>query len=371
MSKANFFKRLSPANLADAIERRGVAGTAVHAVRRLGTVMEHSLVGPSLIRINPMGFVCNHTCPMCWLQHLDGDHLKAKKKEDVKEGMQLEDYERLFDTMPPGLEEVNIVGGGEPLVHRQCVGIMRAIKQRGLRGSLITNGSLMKPEIGAEMVDMGWDHVRVSVHAGDRETYNAIQGVDRFDIVRENIQAFHRARVDRGREAQCRLHVFHVIQHENIPSIERLFAFAEEVSADFIEFEKIIPYDDAKWLTPEELQLARDRIAECASRCRIPSNCDVAIGQLSAEKKSVESENRRWVPAKRCSVGFDQAFIDSFGKVTPCCFSDEEMGNVREQSFADIWKSPAYSKFRTDLIQGRFRKYCITNRCHLPSVLHN
>ena len=85
----------------------------------------------------------------------------------------------------------------------------------------------------------------------------------------------------------------------------------------------------------------------------------------------MESDARPWIPAKRCSVGFDEVFITAMGDVMPCCFSDDTMGNVREQPFHAIWQNEKYRKFRSELIGGRFRKYCITNRCHLPNVLHN
>ena len=62
---------------------------------------------------------------------------------------------------------MNIVGGGEPLVHPECADIMREVKKRGVRGYLISNGTLMKEPISQAMVDMGWDLTRLSVHAGD------------------------------------------------------------------------------------------------------------------------------------------------------------------------------------------------------------
>jgi MoaA/NifB/PqqE/SkfB family radical SAM enzyme len=80
-------------------------------------------------------------------------------------------------------------------------------------------------------------------------------------------------------------------------------------------------------------------------------------------------EEAVFVPGKRCAVGFDQTFITSFGDVRPCCFSDEDMGNVRERTFREIWWGPRYSDFRRRLISGSFAKYCSENRCTLPSVL--
>src|SRR5437870_2517069 len=115
MEELSISKILRPGRLLRGLKARGLKGSAFHALRRVGTFAERALVGPDFIRITPMGWVCNHACPMCHLQHTAPDRLKALKKQDVQDGMRLEEYRRLFNGMPPGLEEVNIVGGGEPL----------------------------------------------------------------------------------------------------------------------------------------------------------------------------------------------------------------------------------------------------------------
>ncbi|MBI1291601.1 radical SAM protein [bacterium] len=371
MSKRVLLKGLQPKRFVAALRRRGIGGLTTHSMRRVGTMMGTALTGPAVIRINPMGFVCNHACPMCWLQHLDQEELKKAKKADIADNLKLDDYVRLLDSMPTGLEEVNVVGGGEPLVHKQCVDIMRAIKSRKLRGSLISNGSLLKQPVADALLDMRWDSLRVSVHGGDPEAYKAIQGVDHFDTVRRNLTYFTEQRRALGRERDCGLVVFHVIQHENIPHLERLFQFAEDVGADQMVLEKIIPYDSGKWLSKDELRSASEQIRECSERFRITFNKDAILGQLHHEEVVAEVEGRPWVPAKRCSVGFDEAFIDAMGNVLPCCFSNDIMGNIRESSFAKIWQSPQYRAFRGELMNGEFRGYCISNRCHLPNVLHD
>lgn len=54
------------------------------------------------------------------------------------------------------------------------------------------------------MLAMGWDPVRVSMHAGDAETYARGQGVDHFERVRERVQHDDRVRCGAGVVVQCR-----------------------------------------------------------------------------------------------------------------------------------------------------------------------
>lgn len=370
MSHLSFFRSLQPHKLMRAVRSRGLRGTVMHGLRRAGTVMERPLVGPSLLRINPMQFVCNHTCPMCWLQHLDPADLKAQKQTDRERGMKFEHYRRLFDSFPLGLEEVNVVGGGEPLVHPQAVEIMEEVKRHGWRGSLITNGTLLKEAAAQRLVDARWDDVRVSVHANDPETYRRIQGVDRFETMKSNLITLNRLRRSIPGKPATRLSVFHVVQRENLHCIPSLFQLAEEVGADFIEFDKIIPHDPDMMLTFDESKRLREELESCARDSRIPCNSAQILGELQSEEHCL-THNKPFIPAKRCSVGFDQAYITSLGDVLPCCFSNEVLGNVLETPFHELWFGEKYQKFRVRLINGKFARYCITSRCTLPGVLHH
>lgn len=370
MSKLIVLKELKPGRIVRGLRNRGVAGAGLHALRRAGTLVEKALVGPYLIRINPMDYVCNHTCPMCWLQHLTPEELKRGKKADLQGGMKLADYEKMFDGMPIGVGEINIVGGGEPLVHPEAEGILRAIKKRGWRGWIITNGTLMKESISRAMVESGWNMVRVSVHAGDPETYRLIQGVDRFEQLRTNLQTFNRLRRETAPEKRTQFVMLHVLQKENIPTIEKLFAFAEESGADSIDFDRIVPYSAERRVTAEEFKTAREALASCARDSRIPCNAAQILPELQMEEHLLR-DNKPFVPAKRCSVGFDHVFITGSGDVKPCCYSDEVMGNVRERTFKEIWFDEKYAEFRHRLINGKFAPYCIINRCTQKGVLHN
>ena len=154
MGKLESLKFLNPARLAGGLRPRGVKATAYHAVRRVGTVAERALVGPDLLRINPLGYICNHKCPMCFLQEMPPETLKEKTALDRKESLRLAEYEALFESVPPGLEEINVTGGGEPLAHPDVIEIMQAIKRRGVKGSLISNGPLLSEKIARAMIEM-------------------------------------------------------------------------------------------------------------------------------------------------------------------------------------------------------------------------
>ncbi len=368
MSKLSLFKNFKPSLILSAINNRGMTGFTLHSLRRLGSMYEFVLMGPDTLRINPIGAQCNHACPMCWIRQVEPDERNRLFREDRENAMNLADYRSLFNGMPVGLHEVNVVGGGEPLLHREIIPILTAVKEHGWVGSLITNGTLMTKSVSDDLVRIRWDNVRVSVNGGDRETYHKIQGVDRFDLMRDNLRYYDQIRRRQSGSNRGRLSAFHVIQRDNLDSIDRLFDISEEIGADTIEFAAIIPFDPGAQLTADEQTRAVDTLNYCAQRSPVPCNLSEIVRQLSP---ATGEDNDAFRPARFCSVGFDQTFILSNGNVMPCCFSTEVLGNVREMSFKDIWRGEKYQKFRIRLIRGKFARYCIECQCALPGVLHN
>lgn len=369
--KLPLLRFLRPGKLLGGLRRRGVRGAFWHALRKAGTLRGRALTGPYLLRINPMGALCNHACPMCWRQHHDPADLKARHALDRSGVMRLEDYRRLFSAMPPGLEEVTLTGGGEPLLHPDALAIMAEIKQRGWRGYLITNATLLNEAAARRLVAMRWDAVRVSAHCGDRELFKKIHGVDRFEELKRNLTTYTRLRREAGVAGRCRLTLFNVIQRESIAGIAGMFAFAEEVGADEIVFDKVIAYAPADELTPQELREAARRIEAGAAASRVAGNYAEILGKLAVEEEvKCRAAAAPFRPAARCSVGFDEAYVSAAGEVIPCCLSYEVLGDLRTQDFRQIWFGEKYAAFRKRLIEGQFADYCIRLRCAMKHVLH-
>lgn len=367
---------LKPGKILGGLRRRGLRGALLHALRKAGMLRGRALAGPYLLRINPVGALCNHACPMCWRQHATPEELKTRQAQDRDGVLRLADYQRLFDSVPRGLEEVALTGGGEPLLHPDALEIMAEIKRRGWRGYLITNGTLFGEEAARRLAAMRWDAVRVSAHCGERELFARIHGVDRFEQLKTNLETYTRLRREAGMAGRCRLALFNVIQRENIGGIEAMVAFAEAVGADEIIFDKVIAYDPRDALTPDELREAARRIRAASAGARVGGNYGEILGKLEVEEEVARAEcgsgeASPFRPAARCSVGFDEAHISATGEVSPCCLSSERMGDLRVQNFSEIWYGPRYADFRKRLIAGQFADYCIRLRCAMKHVLHD
>ncbi len=297
------------------LRHRGMRNSAIHGIRRMLAYRNITLFGPDMIRINPMSAICNHRCSMCWLQTIPEDTRKNLIRQDQHERMNAPDYDRLLRSMPAGLREVNVVGGGEPLLHPEIHSIFRSIKRRGYRGSLITNGTNLTPELAEDLTNIQWDHIRISISAGDRDTYHRVQGVDRFDRLIRNVRILNRFRSTKSRP-RMHLSVFHVLQRDNISNPSLLFGIAEQLEADFIEFDPLIPLNPDLALSHDELATAIELLPKTAARSSVPSNVSEIVSNL---RKQLEVNDIRtaFIPARRCSVGYDQCFIQQTAMCIP------------------------------------------------------
>jgi MoaA/NifB/PqqE/SkfB family radical SAM enzyme len=389
---------------------------SMQRIHDYGIEVQYALLGPQLLRVNPVDFLCNATCPMCWQRHLPPGELKRQRKQELQSVLTIDEYEKLLRTVPPGLEAIELVGGGEPLLHPDACELMRRIRQRGIRGQLISNGILLTQKLALAMVEMGWNHVRISVNAADRETYRIVNGVDRFDVVVQNLATYHRLRAEAGATRACEMQLFFVLQRANLDGVGAMLALAREVGADSVVFELIRPFTEAERLLAGELLKLRESFEKLAGRAPIEFNSDAILRQIendlvtfrdpspetagaaldpvdavgsraSATEPMVDANvsslagsdaavpsgaptpDKEFIPGKACVVGFKHAFITAQGNVQPCCFSPEVMGNIREQDFSEIWYGEPYCNFRKRLANGQFSDYCKTNWCALPEVI--
>lgn len=117
--------------------------------------------------------------------------------------MPMEEFRRIVD-------QYTAMGGkyvsltpivGEPFVDRYLFERLDDLNRRPeIKGFYFyTNAILMKPEVSEKLLKYSEKlNIYVSWGGFDRETYKAIMGVDRFDIVSRNIEAFVEAKSNLG-----------------------------------------------------------------------------------------------------------------------------------------------------------------------------
>jgi Fe-coproporphyrin III synthase len=231
--------------------------------------------------------------------------------------------------MLPSLErlgtEVALLSGGEPLLNPDWAPIAEMLRENGLKVWLLTSGlSLAKH---ARRAGALFQAITVSLDGTDRETYQAIRGLDALDNVCDGI----RAAAAHGVAPSLRV----TVQRANFRQLPRFVALAKELGArqvSFLAVDVANPHafgrtDEFKSdlaLLPEDLPLF-DRvlrtleleyaeefrsgfIAESPKKLRRIWEYFAAIHGLGA------------YPPVRCNAPEFSAVIGATGRVQPCFF---------------------------------------------------
>lgn len=106
---------------------------------------------------------CNFTCGFC-------------AGRSMRQGdLSWDDFEK-FLSMNPGLKHVELQGEGEPLMHPRFFDMAAACRARGIKVSLITNGSMLSERAVTRLIEENVDSLHVSIESADPEQFQAIRG---------------------------------------------------------------------------------------------------------------------------------------------------------------------------------------------------
>ncbi len=185
-------------------------------------------------------YKCNFRCVYCFEESVKDDISLDKQRSDMIirwliNRIHRRGYRRLF----------LVFYGGEPLLNAEPIDyIGRILKHWAARNGvafnfgIITNGSLIKPQLIDRWREIGLDSIRVCID-GDREAHNKkrpfINGAGTFDLIIENVRRV----VDR-----VKVGVVGNFDKENLGSIPGLLDYLEQqellYKLDTIDFSPIV-----------------------------------------------------------------------------------------------------------------------------------
>jgi AdoMet-dependent heme synthase len=317
-----------------------------------------------------------------------------------------------------------VLSGGEPLYRRDIFQLARFATDRGLRVALATNGTMVTKQLAKRIVDSGVRRVSISLDGADSLTHDTFRGIPgAFDAAVYGLRnlkelgmsvqinmtiARHNARqlpqvldMARGLGADA-LHTFLLV-----PVGCGVDIAAEQMVAPE-EYEEMLNWFYDRSLeggielkatcAPHYFRVARQRRAaehRAASELGVahparfsqggepigpadtimPGATGVIIhpqGHPGAAAKNAEHAGVGGHPSgmnamtKGCLAGTGVCFISHEGEVFPCGYLPAIAGDLRKQSFADIWEnSVVFNELRdTDNLKGKcgcceFRNICM------------
>lgn len=311
---------------------------------------------------------CNLKCRHCY---------SSSEAKTYDNELSTEEALTLIDDLADFNVPVILFSGGEPLIRKDFFTLAAHAREKGIRATLSTNGTLITPEVAQKIKEHGIGYVGISID-GVREVNDDFRGVEgAYDRALEGIR--------NCRSVGQRVGLRFTINKANMDYVSDVLDLLEEEGIDRICFYHLvysgrgeaIKHDD---LSAEEtravVDLIIDRVLDFDKRgikkevLLVDNHADGPYMYLKFREKDPERAAHiyrllRINGGNRSGIAFSN--IDNEGNVHPDQFTQHHtLGNVRERKFSDIWCDTSIP-----LLAGlKDRKALLDEKCRACSWLN-
>ncbi len=301
---------------------------------------------PIYVKIK-VNYGCNLKCEMCkhWRETREPPISMSRFREIISELAEL------------GCKKIHF-SGGEPMLRPQLPDLVEHASQLGMRVTLTTNGTLIDKVKAKRLVEAGLRGVNVSIDSPLRKMHEKIRGVEgSFKQTTRAVSLFNKY----SHKGKLTVRINTVVGRSNYQTLATLPDLAHELGADGIN---LIPVDDH---CGEHLSMRKKDIALYNSEIapiieQRAQELGVNIADEDAFPFGRDDSQVRLGRAGRYAFGYYNKFpcyapwthslIDFNGLVYVCCMTREQikpLGDVRKQSFTEIWEGAAYRQIRLNM----------------------
>src|SRR5271167_3286153 len=293
----------------------------------------------------------------------------------------------IIDQIATVSNPILVLSGGEPLYRSDIFQLARYGTDKGLRVALATNGTLVTKHVARMIVDSGVQRVAISLDGADALTHDTFRGIPgAFDAA---IAGFRNLK-NLGMSVQINT----TIARHNAHQLPAVLELARSLGADAlhtfllvpvgcgvdIAAEQMVPPEEYEqmlnWFYDQSLEGGIELKATCA-----PHYFRVARQRKAADRLAGRNEVARPAPSgneigptdmtmpgstgispkpaggppvghtghpgdmnamtKGCLAGTGVCFLSHEGEVFPCGYLPALAGDLRKQSFAEVWNNSA------------------------------
>jgi len=251
-------------------------------------------------------------------------------------------FQTVIDQLQDTLSYLTFYFQGEPYLHPQFIPMVEYAYRRGIYTATSTNAHFLNDGNAKATVESGLDRLIISIDGTTQDTYESYRiGGSLEKVIRgtENIVKWKKQLKSLTPHVVFQFLVVKPNEHQ----IQDVYKLARQLGVDQVALKtaQIYDYQNGSPLIPSQDKFSRYR----------------KTSQGHYEIKS-SMHNQCWKMWHSCVVTWD-------GKVVPCCFDKDAkfvLGNLKENSFEEIWNGPGYQQFRQSLLRSR-REIEICKNC--------
>jgi len=230
---------------------------------------------------------------------------------------------------------------GEPYLNRQFLDLVKLASEANIYTATSTNAHYLDDETAKKTVESGLDRLIISIDGASQETYESYRVGGKIKKVIEGTKNIIKWKKELKSSTPHVIFQFLVVK-PNEQDIPKIYELAKELEVDEVKLKtaQIYDYQNGSPLIPNNPKYSRYR--------------KLANGLYTIKNKLL---NQCWKMWHSCVLTWD-------GRVVPCCFDKDathQLGNLKTESFHNIWQGDAYNKFRSDILKARNEVDICTN----------
>lgn len=223
---------------------------------------------------------------------------------------------------------------GEPYLNPHFLDMVLYAHRKGIYTATSTNAHYLTDEKAKKTVESGLDRLIISIDGTTQDIYEQYRIGGKLEKVLEGARNIVRWKKALNSKTPFIFFQFLVVK-PNEHQIEEVKKLGKEIGVDQVRFKTAQVYDFEK--DPNQL---------------IPTN-----NKYSRYKKDEQGNMKvKSGLSNYCWKLWHANVITWDGLVVPCCFDKDathQLGNLKTQSFKEIWQNPNYHQFRKELMTSR------------------
>ena len=282
---------------------------------------------PTHLQVEPTA-LCNLRCALCHV---------TEGMDRPTGHMDIDVFKKLIDDIGNYVFLILLWDWGEPLLNPALCEMIAYARQRGIKVVTSTNGHLLAKDDNADrLIESGLDSLIIALDGIRQETYSRYRQGGDVETVLEGVRTIVERKRALGSETPL-INLRFLVTTDNEHEIPELKKLAESLGVDALSLKTINPHSDNLY-TAEESSHDEDGTEF------FPQNVRYRRFDYAADGRT-----RIRLAKNPCRNLWNAPAIHWNGVVCPCTYDYAEhfvLGDLREDSFRDIWTGDAYANMR-------------------------
>jgi radical SAM protein with 4Fe4S-binding SPASM domain len=264
---------------------------------------------------------CNLKCSHCYIN---------ATKEELQGELTTEEAKRLMDQIAEVSRPLLILSGGEPLLRRDIYELIQYGTNKGFRMGLGSNGSLIDETVAKKLKDAGVKTVSISLDSCDPEKHDEFRGVK--GSWQKAVNALTALK-----QNGVLVQVNTTVTQQNHDEIDEIMSFTEQIGVENFHLFFLVPTGRGTKFTDISPAQYENMITSTFAKTgkhklNVRPSCAPQFMRIA---QAMGLDMKQWI--RGCLAGLYYCRVYPNGDITPCPYLPIKLGNIKEQTFSEIW----------------------------------